>query len=288
MQPPVLIIGCGYTGRRLGTRLAAEGASVRGLVAHAASAAPLESLGIAPQVENLDSDEGRIRVDGTLVYYCAPPPREGDTDPRLARTLTRLSGRPRRIVYLSTTGVYGDRNGAWVDETSQTAPANARSRRRVDAEAQIRAYASANGCEWVILRVAGIYGPDRLPLERLRAGDPVLRDADSGFSNRIYVDDLVTVCERAGDSAAAANEIFNVADGVPTTSAAFSRELARQAALPAPREIDWAMMQAEASAMRHSFLAESKRVNADKLQRLLGVSLQCLDYRAGIRAALNA
>lgn len=288
MNDDVLIIGCGYTGRRLGARLAAGSVNVRGLVAHAASAADLVPLGIAPQVEDLDSGENGIPADGALVYYGAPPPRDGDTDSRLARTLTRLSGVPHRIVYLSTTGVYGDRDGERVDETTAPAPQNARSRRRLDAETRLRNYARANGCEWVILRVAGIYGPGRLPMERLRAGDPVLRDADSGFSNRIYIDDLVTVCERAGISASAANEIFNVADGAPTTTAAFSRELARQAGLAPPLEVDWERMQATASAMRRSFLAESKQVAAGKLQEVLGVTLEYPDYRAGIRAALSA
>ncbi|GLH70913.1 hypothetical protein GETHPA_24460 [Geothrix rubra] len=278
-----LLAGCGYAGARLARRLAARG-PVLALVRSEASAAALARSGVPVLAVDLDGGEA-FPVPEALgsVVYLVPPGGAGGTDGRFRRFLAALGGaRPGVLLYVSTTGVYGDTRGAEVDEATPPAPGDDRARQRLDAEGQARRWAEARGARCAILRVAAIYGPHRLPLDRLRRGEPVLRAEDSGPGNRIHVDDLVAACEAALERPVSG--VFNVTDGWPEPMAAFTTRVAALAGLAPPREVGWSEARDLLSPGLLAFLRESRRVCNDRLVRDLGVAPR--DPEAGLRASL--
>jgi nucleoside-diphosphate-sugar epimerase len=282
-----LLVGCGYTGVRLARRLASRDPGrgrVLGLVRSQASAAALADAGVPVQILDLDRP-GPIDPPGDLasVVYLAPPPSAGEGDPRLRRFLEALGpARPRALVYLSTTGVYGDTGGLPVDEASPTMPGDAPSRRRLAAEALAASWCAAAGVRGVILRVAGIYGPGRLPLERLRTGEPVLRPEESGPGNRIHVDDLAAACAAALDRPLSG--AVNVADGDPRSIGAFMELVARLAGLPPPRRVTLEEARRELSPGMLAYVLASRRVMNRRLREDLGVRPR--DPEDGVRESL--
>jgi nucleoside-diphosphate-sugar epimerase len=284
---PVSIIGCGYTGLRLAQRWRARGAAVRGYATRESSLAAIAASGATPCRLDLDRDAGAIDADG-IVYYCAPPGVATPGDARLERFLGCLTAVPARLVYLSTTGVYGDHGGADVDEDTPVSPRSARAARRVAAEDALRAWAAARRASWCILRVAGIYGPGRLPLERLRAAQPVIRAAEAGPGNRIHVDDLVEACVAAGESPQAHQRIYNVCDGTHDSQTDYLLRVARLAGLPAPPQLPRAEAERVLPESVWSFLGESRRVGNRRLVGELGVQLRYTDLERGISASLAA
>lgn len=283
-----LLAGCGYTGARLARRLMGQ-RPVLALVRSAASAAALAAGGIPVRAVDLDGDgQGGFAVPPDLasVVYLAPPPGGGEGDPRFQRFLAALGEvRPRVLVYLSTTGVYGDAQGAAVDEATPPAPGDAQGRRRLAAERAGAAWCAERGVRWVALRVAGIYGPHRLPLDRLKAGEPVLRPEDSGPGNRIHVDDLVAACEAALDRPVAGP--VNVTDGDARSIGAFLELAARLAGLPPPRRVTRAEARGVISPGMLAFLLASRRVLNRRLREDLGLRLRYPDPEAGLRASLE-
>ena len=236
----------------------------------------------------LDMDQPLAPVDGggRLVYYLVPPAPVGARDARLERFLECLQGTPERIVYMSTTGVYGDRHGEWVSENTPPAPATERAIRRLAAETALRASAGARRISWCILRVPGIYGPGRLPLERLRRAEPAIRPEEATPTNRIHVDDLASVCLAAGRCAAADGRIYNVTDGSDDSLTVYLQRVARAGHLPPPPLIGRAEARARLSASAWSFLGESRRVDNRRMREELGVTLAYADLDAGILASL--
>jgi nucleoside-diphosphate-sugar epimerase len=283
---PVSIVGCGYTGRRLAERLRNSGAAVRGFAVSTASLRQIAALGVEALQLDLDAAMARIDFTGHLVYYSVPPARER-SDTRLARFLEGLAGTPQRLIYLSTTGVYGDQAGATVDEDTPPAPRTERAIRRLAAENALRGWADSHAVSWCVLRVAGIYGPGRLPLDRLRRGVPAVVPQEATPGNRIQVADLVSACAAAGCAAAADRRIYNVTDGNDHTPTEFLRRVASIAGLPAPPLVGRAAAERTLSAASWSFLAESRRVNNARMIEELGVELQYRDLDAGIRASLE-
>lgn len=284
---PVSIVGCGYTGLRLAERWLAYGHAVRGFATRAASLEDIAATGAQAAWLNLDEAPPPVDLDGHLVYYCVPPAPVGERDQRLERLLEHARGTPQRIVYLSTTGVYGDRGGGAVDEDTAPSPQTARAVRRLAAENTLRTWADACPASWSILRVPGIYGPGRLPLERLRRGDPAIDPREASPGNRIHVDDLVTACVAAGRAPHAAGRIYNVTDGSDDSLTAYLERVARIADLPAPPLISLAEARLTVSAASWSFLGESRRVDNRRMQEELGVVPAYRDLDAGIRASLN-
>lgn len=282
-----VIIGCGYVGTCLAGRL--DG-GVRAFTGSPASAAQLRHAGIEAAAWDLDADPGaqavQIDAPGALVFYLAPPPPQGGRDPRVRRALDALSGHPTRFVYMSTTGVYGDAGGATVTEDTPLNPTTARARARADAESAVREHCEAHGISWVVLRVPGIYGRGRLPLERLRRGDPVIAEAEAGPGNRIHVEDLVSACIAAATAPVAHNRVYNVGDGDHVSSTEYFKIVARLAGLPPPREIPTAQARQQLSAATWSFLGESRRVSARRLHEELGVALRYGNLEDGVRASL--
>lgn len=280
-----LLAGCGYTGARLARRLPGC-RPVQALVRSPDSAAALAVDGVQARIADLDGPVSlKVPPDLAAVVYLAPPPATGEDDPRLRRFLDGLGdARPEVLVYLSTTGVYGDTGGRPVDETSPLAPADAASRRRRAAEGLASAWGAARGVRCVILRVAGIYGPRRLPLDRLRAGEPVLRPEDSHPGNRIHVDDLVAACAAALDRPVAGP--VNVADGDCRSLGAYLELVARLASLPAPRRVTLEEARRELSPGMLAFALTSRRVLNRRLMEELGVTLRYADLETGVRASL--
>ena len=280
------IIGCGYVGARLARRL--EG-RVRALVRSEDSAARLREAGLDAEARDLDeSNPGTPPFDasGTTVFYLAPPPGTGTADPRLRAFLDSITGQPSRFVYMSTTGVYGDAGGQAVDEDSPAAARTDRGRARLDAESATRDWCMARGVPWVVLRVPGIYGPGRLPLERIRHGDPVLPEAEAGPGNRIHVDDLVSVCVAAATAPAARDRVYNVGDGNHASSTTYFNAVARLAGLPPPPALPREEARRRLGPVAWSYLAESRRVDTTRMERELGVKIRYRDLEAGIRASL--
>ncbi len=218
-----------------------------------------------------------------IIYYLAPPPSQGKTDTRMENFLAALRQTPKRIVYISTSGVYGDCQGAWVNEHHPARPETPRSQRRLAAEHALQRWCKTNNVASVILRVGGIYGPGRLPLERLKAGMSILRADQAPYSNRIHADDLVRVCLAAAH-APHKHVIYNVSDGHPSTMSNYFITLARTANLPSPTEIDWNTAQQTLSPTMLSYLNESKRLDISKMQRELKITLRYPTLAAGLKA----
>jgi nucleoside-diphosphate-sugar epimerase len=284
----IFIVGCGYTGLALSRRWRAAGAAVRGTARRAQSLREIAASGAQALALDLDAlrPEAAFELRGALVYYAAPPPAEGSADPRLERFLDRTGGAMRRLIYLSTTGVYGDHGGARVDEDTPPAPLTARAVRRLAAETSLRDWAERRGVSWCILRVAGIYGPGRLPIERLRRGEPAILPDEATPANRIHVEDLVTACMAAGVSARADRRIINVSDGTDESLTGYLQRVARIANLPSPPLVSRERARAALTPAAWSFLAESRRVDNRRMRELLGVALEFHDLDRGIRACL--
>jgi nucleoside-diphosphate-sugar epimerase len=209
----------------------------------------LRALGAVPVLADLDQPASLARLRGlaSRVVHLAPPPTQGARDLR-TRHLTAILPEGARVVYVSTSGVYGDCGGALVDETRTVAPKNARAARRVDAERVLRGWAGRSGGSVAILRVPGIYAQDRLPLKRLREGTPALREEDDVYTNHIQADDLARIVMLA------------LYRGLP------GRVVHASAAL---REV--------VSPMLLSFMSESRRLDNTRLRRELGVRLRYPD-----------
>lgn len=264
-----LVAGAGYTGRRVLARLPDDEAA--GLS---------RSLGFDADAQDPLPFPLPARY---AVLYTIPP--GGDDDQRLQRFLALLSPAPARFVYISTTGVYGDCRGALVTESSPLNPTNRLSKPRVAAETLLGDWAEETGCDLVILRVPGIYGPGRLGLERIRSGAAVLTEADANPGNRIHVDDLATCCLAALDADTPPG-VYNVGDGDTRSATWFSGEVARQAGLPAPPQVSREQAEREFSPMRLAFLSESRIVDTTKMREVLGITPRYADAADGIRASL--
>ena len=282
----MIIIGCGYTGTRVARRLAREGRPVIGTAATPKSVERLTEAGLAALRLDLDDTQTRLpRLDTDQILYLTPPPPEGTTDPRLQRLLDHLRAHEQtpRIVYTSTTGVYGDCGGAWVTETSPLNPGSDRASRRADAETQLQQFPGHT----VILRVAGIYGPGRLPIDRVKARMPVLREEEAPYSNRIHVDDLAAACLAAmdrGEPGAA----YNVADGHPTTMTHYFQLLAEMLGIEPPPTITWREAEELLPPGLLSFLRENRRINTDMMRRVLGIEPRYADLAEGLKDSLSS
>jgi len=277
-----LIVGCGDTGIRVAARAVAAGERVTGVVRSADSARRVRAVGAHAIAADLDEDAVSLPACDRLFYF-APPQREGDTDTRMPRVLALLDAPPAHAVYISTSGVYGDCGGEWVDEDRPVNAESARARRRVDAERQM-----LDWCDHAtILRAPGIYGPNRLPVDRVRDGTPILHDADGGWSNRIHIDDLAEIAWQAGCHHWA-HRIYNATDGHPTPLGVYYDTLAQLLDVASPPRITWAEAQTQFSAMRLSFLRESRRLDNRRLLADSGLRLTFADFRDGLAASMRA
>lgn len=269
-----LIVGCGDIGLRLAKRLHPN-RSLYALVRSDASRERCEQAGL--QVLQCDFDSQSLAdlslFDDAAVFYFAPPPRSGQTDSRLTAFLQSVGSRPQRIVLISTTGVYGDCGGDWVDESRPPKPVADRAMRRADAERCLQDWAEQHGRESVVLRVPGIYAQDRLPLARLLRGEPVLEAATAPYTNRIHADDLALVCDKAMQ-AEASGLVMNVSDGNPSTMTGYFNHVADFAGIRRPPQVTLEEAKQTLSAGMLSYLAESRRIDNQLMLQTLDVELQ--------------
>ena len=272
-------------GRRVATLLAARGCRVTGVVRSAGSAARLRAAGIVDSRRDLDTAaaDGHWAAGFDRICYFAPPPPEGLQDPRMAGFLSALDQQrpPQRIVYISTSAVYGDCHGDWITEAQPECPATERGQRRLDAERRLREWAQAHGSAWIILRVPGIYGPGRLPLARLKKGLPVLREAEAPYTNRIHAADLARICVAALYSGQR-DTVYNVSDGHPSNMTDYFFRVADAAGLPRPAEVSRDEAARILSPGMLSFLQDSRRMDNTRLLGELGIELQYPDLAAGL------
>ena len=288
-QKTVLIVGCGGIGRRVAARLPASRFNVTGIVRSGESVEALAKAGVRAVCIDLDRPdpgmEHYLEQDcrDSDIFYFAPPPPAGEKDLRMQAFLGVLSGKTgvRRIVYISTSAVYGDCHGAWITESQPLNPTTPRGQRRQDAEQQLRDWCRTHAVQWVILRVPGIYGPGKLPLARLRKGTPVLREADAPYTNRIHADDLAAICVAAMHSSIA-NTVYNVSDGHPGNMTDYFFRVADAAGLPRPPEVSREEAQTTLSVGMLSFLQDSRRMDNGKLLHELGIQLQYPNLDAGL------
>ena len=275
-----VVVGTGYTGSRILHSLPAG--EVLGLT----RSLPADTGGREVRSLQLDDSIGTIELPAAArLVYTVPPAIDSDHDRRLDAFLAALAAAPRRIVYLSTTGVYGDHAGRTVTEDTPIQPQTARAARRVAAENALQQYAEKSGTTITILRVPGIYGPDRVMIERVRDMEPVIDEAEANPGNRIHVADLVTAC-LAAVAPGAPTGSFNLGDGDSRSSTWFAFEVARQLGWPTPPTISREHAESTWSPMRLSFLRESRVVDATRMREVLGVMPRYADAAEGIRASL--
>ena len=282
----LLIVGCGDIALRALPRLA-RSYRVSGLVRSAAQGERIAALGATPLAGDLDDPATLQTLAGgaDLVLHLAPPGDSGEADQRTANLIAALSARPPgRLVYISTSGVYGDCGGAWVDETRPVAPQTVRALRRVDAERALFAWGEHSAVAVVVLRVPGIYAAGRLPLAQLKRASPVLRPEDDVYTNHIHADDLAGVClaalERGG-----AGRAYNASDDSEMKMGDYFDLVADRARLPRPPRV--ARAAAEAGAIAEgllSFMRESRRLANTRMKAELGVRLRYPSVREGVPA----
>lgn len=284
--PDILIVGCGDIGVRVAQLEKQAGRKVSGLVRSEEGAARLRSYGIVPVMGTLDdlTSLSDLPTGGKLVYYFAPPTGGGPFDSRMRSFCQAVSAGPlpEKVVYMSTSGVYGDCGGEWVTEETPLNPQTSRAQRRVDAETTLKEWGQEHSVPVVILRVTGIYGPGRLPLARIQQGHPVLREEESPPTNRIHADDLAVVSVKAAETATD-GDIFNVSDGQPGTMTQYFNLVSELLDLPPLPQVDMEEAKRVMNPMMLSYLTETRRMDNRKMIDQLGVTLTYPNLKAGLK-----
>ena len=283
MTPHLFSFGHGYSARALARILLPQGWRITGTTRSADKAAALAAEGVTPLVLPGD-DPAPALATATHLLVSAGPTAAGD--PALAALRPGLDAVAARLDwagYLSTTGVYGDHAGGWVDEDTPLTPATERGVARGRAEAAWQAFAAETGLKLHIFRLAGIYGPGRGPFEKVRQGTARQIVKPGQVFSRIHVDDIAQVLA-ASIARPDPGAVYNVCDDDPAPPEDVLAHAARLLGLPEPPRVDW--QEAEMTPMARSFYAESKRVRNDRIKDALGVRLIHPDYRSGLQALL--
>ena len=265
------VIGNGYTGQRV-LKLIPENAAT----------------GISRQTLDLDkSNDEQIEVPTPYsVLYTVPPRSESQGEPRIQAFLPLLKTLPQRVVYLSTSGVYGNRNGKIVCEKDPPSPETPRAKNRLIAETMWTDWCQREKVALVILRIPGIYGPGRLGLHKIEARVPVIREEEANPGNRIHVDDLAACCVRALDESTPPG-IYNVGDGAHHSSTWFANTVARLATLEPPPQVPRTEAKAAFGAARVSFLNESRILDTTRMLKVLGFTPRYTNPEQGIAASMR-
>ena len=284
----MLIVGCGDVARRALPALTRRW-RVFALVREYDTA--LRAAGVVQIRGDLDQPGSLRRLGGLghAVLHSAPPPSSGEGDPRTARLIAALARRgslPRSLTYISTTGVYGNCAGAQVTEARARAATTARARRRVVAENLLRRFAHRCRLRVSLLRAPGIYAADRLPLERLRRGDPVLLPAEDVFTNHIHADDLAQACVVALEHGRP-NRACNISDDSALPMGDWFDKLADAFGLPRPPRTTRADIETRLSPMMLSFMGESRRLDNTRMKRELKLRLRYPTVDVGIAEVLK-
>lgn len=286
-RPTLLVVGCGDVGLRV-LRLLRGRYRLLALTTHPERAAMLRAAGAVPLIGNLDEAGTLARLAGLAdaLLHLAPPPGDGTADRRTAQLLRAMArqGRVRRIVYASTTGVYGDCAGERFDETRAVRPGTDRARRRVDAESRLRWYGRAFGARVTILRIPGIYAADRPgghPRERLARGTAVLRAEDDVYTNHVHADDLARTCV-AALVRGLPQRVVHASDDTEMKMGDYFDLAADLCGLPRPPRVSRAEAAGVLSPMQMSFMSESRRLRNERLKAELRVKLRYPTVEQGL------
>lgn len=280
----LLVVGCGDIALRALPQLVRK-FQVFGLVRAEGQADRIAVLGATALLGDLDLPPTlqALALEADLVLHLAPPDESAVADQRSANLIDALSARlPERLVYISTSGVYGDCGGAWVDEDRPIAPRSPRGARRADAERRLMAWGQRSGVCVSVLRVPGIYAAERLPLALLKSGAPVLRAEDDVYTNHIHADDLAGICLTALERGAA-GRAYNASDDSEMKMGDYFDLVADRAGLPRPPRISRAAAAAGAiPAGLLSFMSESRRLVNTRMKAELGVQLRYPSVYEGV------
>lgn len=278
-----LILGYGYCGFYLAQHLLKQHGEVTAVSRHYDPALYLPGLQhVAGDLLDLDIEQ----KEELTVYYLIPPPPSGDYDSLLQDFLSTTSLKPTKIVYFGSSAVYGNHQGKWVGERAKCRIQHDRQLRRLDAEQQWKRFARKNKAAYVLLRIAGIYGPNRLPIEAARSQSPLLFPQQAPYINHILVTDLVKI---ASQLAAKSNVqgIFNIADGHPKKMGALQQLVAHHLDYPAASFQAWNEIWETASDMKREIMQSSRRLSIELLKKELGNDLVFTPMTAGILQSLS-
>lgn len=285
----LLIIGCGDVALRM-VPLMHGRCRIYALSRSPQRFAALRALGVLPVRGDLDHPDTLAAIAGLAhdVAHFAPPPGHGAHDTRTAHLVAALAkGRslPQQIVYISTSGVYGDCGGALVAETRPARPQTGRARRRADAERRLREWGARSGVSVTILRAPGIYAADRLPLARLARGTPALQPEDDAYVNHVHADDLARMVVAALRHAHP-NRMYNAADDAPQKMGDYFDLVADHFGLPRPPRIARAEAAEKIPGNLLSFMNESRQLANCRIKRELRLRLRYPTVADGIAAAV--
>ncbi len=288
----IVIVGCGDIGLRVAKIWKNQGKSVFGVVRSEENLNALRHQHIHAIAADLDDLNTLGGLNGqlskqSLLYYFAPPPAKGVVDTRMANFLQNLDkdALPSQLIYISTSGVYGNQGGKLINEQTPANPQVDRAKRRYHAEQQLQKWGDQNSVAITILRVGGIYGPGRLPLQRLKDQIPMLLENLSPQTNRIHADDLAQVCVAAATKKAA-GEIYNVSDGTSSNMTEYFNTIADFCNLPRPPLVDWDEAEKTISKGMLSYLKESRRMDNSKMINELDIELIYPSLKEGLESCL--
>jgi nucleoside-diphosphate-sugar epimerase len=281
MTGRLFIFGLGYSGLEIAKLARAAGWSVGGTVTTADKAAQLGHEGIeAHAFDGSQSLSVESLTSATHVLCTIAPGSTGD--PVLRSSADKLN-RAKWLGYLSTTGVYGDRNGGWVDETDEPRPVQPRSIERLATERAWQALGQKTGTAVDVFRLPGIYGPGRSAVDQVKAGTARRIDKPGQVFSRIHIEDIAATV-LAALSRSSQGAVYNVTDDLPASSSELIAYACGLLGKPMPPEIPWRKIEPTMSAMARSFYAENRKVRNDRIKRELGVVLRYPTYREGLRA----
>ena len=280
-RPRLLIVGCGDVGLRLLPLVCAR-FRVFAVTSRPERCETLRAAGAIPIVADLDHPKSLARLARLAPYivHLAPPQAHGEQDLR-TRNLCAILPDGARLVYVSTSGVYGDCQGQHIDETRRVAPHNARATRRVDAERVLRAWARRAQGHLAIVRAPGIYARERLPLARLGEGTPALLEQDDVYTNHIHADDLAQIVALALFRALP-GRVYHAVDDTDLKMGDYFDSVAYAFGLPRPPRVARAQLAAQVSPIKLSFMSESRRMSNVRIKRELGVRLRYPDVATAL------
>lgn len=286
----ILIIGCGDIGLRVAKIWKNAAKSVFALARSESSIDTFRQQHLFTCQADLDepSTLNHLPTQQSLLYYFAPPPTKGHVDSRMANFLASIEKEslPAHLVYISTSGVYGDQAGKLINEDTPVNPQVDRAKRRYNAEQQLRIWSKHTSVPITILRVGGIYGPGRLPLQRLKDQIPMLHENLAPQTNRIHVDDLAQVCV-ATAAKIAHGEIYNVSDGTNSNMTEYFNTIADFCELPRPPLVDWDEAEKTISEGMLSYLKESRKMDNSKMINDLGITLKYPTLKDGLKNCIE-
>ena len=275
----IWIIGCGDIGSRLAKEYQNEKVPTCAMVRSQARYAEIShshQTCLTVDLDNAHASDLTSIKSNALIYYFIPPPKTGESDRRLEKFLSSLTlnkAIPKKIVLISTTGVYGNCEGEWITEKTTINPSTPRAIRRASAENILTKWTTQHCVNYLILRIPGIYAKNRLPVERIKKNLPVLFEKDSPITNRIHADDLASICKTVMESSIS-GETFNTTDGNPSSMTSYFDIVADYLEMKRPPKISLQEAEKVLTKSMLSYQKESRKISNTKLQKSFDIRLK--------------